>query len=265
MEFVHLSDLHLLASPAACQHGINPWQRVEWALATIAAFETRPAFSIITGDLVDHADDASYRLVQRAIAALDAIAGPVFVALGNHDARARFRRVVCGAAARQRQPWHASATVNGVQIITLDSSVPGHAYGRIDAAQLAWLADELARPAPGGRIIAMHHPPPPCPLTLLGDGFVLRDAEHLAAVIAGRGVMALLAGHIHQASTSLFAGVPAITAPGLAYTIEASSRRVLRATAGSGLLVGHIRQGRTVMGVVMHPGPSHALFSETAP
>jgi 3',5'-cyclic AMP phosphodiesterase CpdA len=83
MEFVHLSDLHLLASPASCQHGINPWQRVEWALATFAAFETRPAFSIITGDLVDHADDASYRLVRRAIAALDAIAGPVFVALGN--------------------------------------------------------------------------------------------------------------------------------------------------------------------------------------
>ena len=35
--------------------------------------------------------------------------------------------------------------INGLRLITLDSTVPGHHHGEVTDAQLAWLADVLAR------------------------------------------------------------------------------------------------------------------------
>ena len=41
--------------------------------------------------------------------------------------------------------------IDGLRIITLDTSVPGHHYGEINDSQLAWLADELDKKHPTAR------------------------------------------------------------------------------------------------------------------
>jgi hypothetical protein len=73
-------------------------------------------------------------------------------------------------------------------------------------------------------------------------------------------VLALLSGHIHIATASSFYGVPSITAPAVAYTVDPASREVVRALDGSGFLVGHVREGTAVIGTVLQPGPQNEIY-----
>ena len=54
--------------------------------------------------------------------------------------------------------------VDGLRIVSLDTSVPGYHHGEISDAQYEWLASVLAKPAPHGTLLAMHHPPIPVPM-----------------------------------------------------------------------------------------------------
>ena len=48
----------------------------------------------------------------------------------------------------------------------------------------------------------------------------LTGQDRLAQVLTGTDVRAVLAGHLHYATASLFAGVPVFVAPATAYTIR---------------------------------------------
>jgi Icc protein len=107
--------------------------------------------------------------------------------------------------------------VNGLRIIALDSTVPGHHYGAISDAQLDWLAEELSTPAPHGTILALHHPPVPSVLDL-AVLVELRDQAGLAEVLEGTDVRSIIAGHLHYSSTATFAGIPVSVASATCYT-----------------------------------------------
>jgi 3',5'-cyclic AMP phosphodiesterase CpdA len=87
----------------------------------------------------------------------------------------------------------------------------------VTADQLAWLAEQLAVPAPYGTILAMHHPPVPCVLDLAAT-VELRDQARLGAVLRGTDVRAILAGHLHYSTFATFAGIPISVASATCYT-----------------------------------------------
>ena len=107
--------------------------------------------------------------------------------------------------------------INGLRIITLDSTVPGHHHGEVVSEQLDWLAEELSVVAPHGTILAMHHPPLPSVLDL-AVLVELRDQPALAEVLYGSDVRSILAGHLHYSSTGTFAGIPVSVASATFYT-----------------------------------------------
>ncbi|HWR86724.1 MAG TPA: phosphodiesterase, partial [Rhodoglobus sp.] len=107
--------------------------------------------------------------------------------------------------------------VNGLRVIALDSTVPGHHHGEVSDAQLDWLAEELSTPAPHGTILAMHHPPLPSVLDL-AVSVELRDQGGLAEVLWGSDVRSIIAGHLHYSSTGTFAGIPVSVASATCYT-----------------------------------------------
>ena len=107
--------------------------------------------------------------------------------------------------------------INGLRVIALDSTVPGHHHGSVSDAQLDWLAEELSVAAPHGTILAMHHPPVPSVLDL-AVLVELRDQESLAEVIRGSDVRSIIAGHLHYSTTATFAGVPVSVASATCYT-----------------------------------------------
>jgi len=140
----------------------------------------------------------------------------VIWAIGNHDVRAGFRSYLLDQQPSD-DPVDAVYDLNGLRVITLDTTVPGHHYGELRATQLAWLADELARPARYGTILALHHPPVPSVLDL-AVLVELRDQHELAEVLRGTDVCSILAGHLHYSTTALFAGIPVSVASATCYT-----------------------------------------------
>ena len=63
--------------------------------------------------------------------------------------------------------------MDGLRIIALDTSVPGYHHGELTDAQLAWLADVLATPAPHGTLLALT-PPLPVPMMRAAEIIELR-------------------------------------------------------------------------------------------
>jgi len=136
--------------------------------------------------------------------------------MGNHDDRGAFRSQLLAEQASTR-PVDRVYDINGLRIITLDSTVPGHHYGEVTGEQLDWLAEELSTRAPHGTILAMHHPPLPSVLDL-AVAVELRDQSGLAEVLLGSDVRSIIAGHLHYSSTGTFAGIPVSVASATCYT-----------------------------------------------
>ncbi|MFD1722656.1 phosphodiesterase [Amnibacterium endophyticum] len=214
---LHLSDTHLLVPGGRLYDAIAPERSLQRIFADLEAAGTRPEAIVFSGDLADRGDEEAYRLLRDIVEpAAERLGAQVIWCMGNHDDRATFRRVLFGQHGSSR-PVDRVYDVNGLRVITIDTSVPGEHWGSLSGAQLDWLAEELASPAPHGTILAMHHPPLPCvqDLAVLVE---LREQHQLAEVVEGSDVRAILAGHVHFSTSGMFAGVPVSVASATCYT-----------------------------------------------
>jgi 3',5'-cyclic-AMP phosphodiesterase len=244
IRFLHLSDLHVGASPEHALHGVNSERATRALLAEASRRVPDPAFVLVTGDLSDDGEAAGYERVRAMLDQTFSAATPVLVGLGNHDGRPGFRAGYLGETAGQAgRPYFHATVVGGLRVVMLDSAVPGEVGGAIDPAQLAWLDDLLGAPAPLGTLVAIHHPPIRCPVARLNEIGLAAPAD-LEAVLRDRGVLGVLAGHIHMAHAGAFAGTLCSVAPSAVYLIDPTSRAEVRPYAGAGFNVGEVDGGR---------------------
>jgi 3',5'-cyclic AMP phosphodiesterase CpdA len=219
---VHLSDTHLTTLAEPLHGNVDADANLAEALAGLVPL--RPTALVITGDLADTgASDAYERLKAAVEPAAAQMGAEVIWVMGNHDAREPFREVLLGEigtdAAALAAPVDRVHDVDGLRIVVLDSTVPGHHHGEIAPEQLEWLRGVLAEPAPRGTLLALHHPPVPTPLGLMAL-VELRDQAALAEVLAGSDVRGILAGHLHYSTWSTFAGIPVSVASATCYTMD---------------------------------------------
>jgi Icc protein len=214
---LHLSDTHLLAGDGPLYGAVDSAERLGQIIAEIEASGARPEAIVVTGDVADKGEPGAYTRVRAIIEpAAERIGAQVIWAMGNHDERGAFRQELFGLQPTDR-PVDFVYDVNGLRVITLDTSVPGHHHGEVSPEQLDWLAEVLSEPAPHGTILAMHHPPVPSvqDLTVLVE---LRDQAALAEVVEGSDVLSIIAGHLHYSTSAVFAGVPVSVASATCYT-----------------------------------------------
>ncbi|WP_196821679.1 phosphodiesterase [Arthrobacter sp. CAN_A6] len=214
---LHMSDTHLVDGPEPLYGAVDSEERLSRIFADLQASGARPQAIVFTGDLADKGEAGAYAKLRAIVdpAALR-LGAQVIWAMGNHDDRAAFRSALLDQPAGTA-PVDAVYDVDGLRIITMDSSVPGHHYGEFTREQLRWLADELLVPAPNGTILALHHPPVPSvqDLSVLVE---LRDQRSLAEVVRGSDIRTILAGHLHYSTTATFAGIPVSVASATCYT-----------------------------------------------
>jgi 3',5'-cyclic AMP phosphodiesterase CpdA len=214
---LHISDTHLIGGDGPLYGDVDAHGLLSELLGQLNNSRVRPDAIVFTGDLADKGEPAAYRklrdLVEPFAADLDA---ELVWVMGNHDDRAEMRRLLLDEAPSMAPLDHARM-IDGLRIITLDTSVPGHHYGEIRAAQLDWLAEELATPAPNGSILALHHPPIPSVLDMAVT-VELRDQAPLGRVLRGSDVRAILAGHLHYSTNATFVGIPVSVASATCYT-----------------------------------------------
>jgi Icc protein len=227
----HLSDTHFLGADtsgaARALFGvIDTHRNLRRALEQLERSETNPAAIVFTGDLTDLGEKDAYQSLRQIVEpAATRMGSTVIWVMGNHDERSRFAAdlydEVCGGAAVPRTQDRVH-DIDGLRIIAFDSTVPGYHHGDITSKQLDWLAGELATPAPHGTLLALHHPPIPTPIDLMAL-LELRGQARLAEVIRGSDVRGILAGHLHYATHSTFAGVPVSVAAATCYTMDLSA------------------------------------------
>lgn len=214
---LHLSDTHFVGDGDLLHDSVDSDANLKSLFEGFARSNSTPEAIVFTGDLADTGRPDAYKrlrdIVEPAAAELGA---QVIWVMGNHDERGAFRAGLLDQDA-STEPIDRVFDVNGLRIIALDSTVIGQHYGELTDAQLEWLRDELATPAPDGTLIALHHPPVPSPLGLLAL-VELRDQHRLEEVIRGTDVRGVLGGHLHYSTASTFAGVPVSVASATCYT-----------------------------------------------
>ena len=214
---LHLSDTHLRAPGARLFDVIDGAERMQRTLASIVDSGVRPDALIFTGDLADLGEPEAYtRLRSLVEPAAAAIGARVMWVMGNHDDRVAFRSRLLDDESGDAAPYDRVEEIDGLRIVTLDSSVPGHHHGEVSDEQLDWLAQGLREPAPLGTVLAMHHPPVPAVLDLAAS-VELREQRRLAKVLRGTDVRAVIAGHLHYSTFATFAGIPVSVASSTCY------------------------------------------------
>lgn len=224
----HISDTHFLGGKRPLYGSVDTDRNLARALEQLEHSGAAPEAIVITGDLADLAEpDAYERLKAQFEPAAKRMGAEIIWVMGNHDERPPFSKVLLGV--ETDEPLDRVHHVGGLRIIALDSTVPGYHHGALTDAQLDWLRDELATPAPDGTLIALHHPPIPTPIEIMAI-IELQRQDLLADVVRGTDVRAILAGHLHYSTSGTFAGVPVSVASATCYTIDNSG--------GLGSLVG---------------------------
>jgi Icc protein len=214
---LHISDTHLIGGAGSLYGAVDADGRLDELLHQLKHSGLRPDAIVFTGDLADQGEPDAYRKLRAVVEPFAAELGAELVwVMGNHDNRAELRRFLLDEAPSMA-PLDRVRMVDGLRIVTLDTSVPGHHYGEIIGSQLDWLAGQLATPAPDGTILALHHPPIPSVLDLAVT-VELRDQAALGRVLKGTDVRAILAGHLHYSTNATFVGIPVSVASATCYT-----------------------------------------------
>lgn len=220
-QFVHASDTHISEQSAPRTRRLR--QLVD---------SVRPAFTIITGDLVRDAlrvPEAEARgYYELFVRERNAFRSPVYTAPGNHEifgietdkSGVQPTHPLFGKAMYRSYlgPDYYSFNVGGVHFVALNTvDVAGQWYhGHVDSLQLAWLARDLAVLRPQTTVVTFNHIPfysssetlngyddgPPAPTLITVNGkttfrHTVSNAADVLAVLASRRHELALGGHIH--------------------------------------------------------------------
>ncbi len=228
----HFSDTHLRHPDRPLVRGVlDPRVPLSELLAGLMLSGHAPEALLFTGDLSDDGTPESYRELRHLVEPIaDALGARVLWQNGNHDDRAVFRTELLGEPAGDT-PVNRVHWLGGLRLLCLDTTVPGRDHGEVAAESLAWLAAQLADPAPEGTVLAMHQPPVPV-VQDLAASWELVGQQRLAEVVRGSDVRCILGGHFHQTSYGSFAGVAVSAVTATSYTQDLFSGRGSRGHAG---------------------------------
>lgn len=213
---VHVTDPHFVAD-GLLYGEMDPQPGLAQVLDAIEASGLEPEAIIFSGDLTDKGKVEAYRLLKTVCDAYaERIGTRIIWAMGNHDDRTNFQRVMLDEEPLPG-PVYRRYHLGGLRVLVLDSSIPGFHHGEIGGDQLDWLAKELETPADDGTLLVLHHPPVP-PVQDLAVLSELRNQTGLARVLEGSDVIGILSGHTHCSLFSTFANIPVSVAASTSYT-----------------------------------------------
>jgi len=166
---------------------------------------------VISGDLADAPSAEEYDHLKRLLAPLKL---PFAAIPGNHDSREMMRSAFPNAAyAHPSGPLNQKIAVGELDLLLLDSSVPGKPHGELDAATLQWLDATLASSSDRSALLFLHHPPFVTGIWHM-DRQNLHNAGDLAEIVQRHPRVRMIAtGHVHRATLTMFAGRPCTICP----------------------------------------------------
>jgi 3',5'-cyclic-AMP phosphodiesterase len=213
-----ISDLHIKRPGAMAYGRVDTAKALEQCIAALNEFTPAPDFVVISGDLADTPTAEEYDHLKRLLAPLKL---PFASVPGNHDSREMMRAAFPASNyAQSSGPLDQRIEIAGLDLLLLDSSVPGKPHGRLDPATLEWLDVTLASSPQRPALLFLHHPPFSAGILHM-DRQNLFDADALALIVRRHPRVRLIAtGHVHRATLTMFAGVPTTICPAPNHAVD---------------------------------------------
>lgn len=215
---IQITDTHLGVEPGP----IRPGQRDSDAqLAAVLEDLQRqypaPDLMLVTGDLVEVPEAPAYERLVRHLSGLPA---PLLALAGNHDDRTLAHPIFTQAG----HGFEGERVIGPWLILAVDSSYPGHAAGRVPAAELQRIEDSIARHPAHWVLVAVHHP-----VVAIGSEWMdriglLNGEDFLARLTPHSRVRACVFGHIHQAFDQMHGDLRLLGGPATCVQFRPGSR-----------------------------------------
>jgi 3',5'-cyclic-AMP phosphodiesterase len=218
IRIAQISDLHIKPPGQLAYGRVDTAKALERCVAALNAFRPAPDFVVISGDLADTPSAEEYEYLKRLLATLKV---PFAAIPGNHDSRDMMRAAFPKAGyAFLSGPLNQNIEIGELDLVLLDSSVPGKPHGELDPPTLQWLdatlASSLERPA----LVFLHHPPFVAGIWHM-DSQNLHNAIELADIVKRHPRVQLVAtGHVHRATLTMFAGVACTICPAPNHAVD---------------------------------------------
>jgi len=263
LTFVHLTDLHV-GNPAVPDESLqsDTTTTLRTILGEVNRLRPIPAFVVVSGDLTNRGDDASYEAMKTIFAEAN-LPMPVLFALGNHDSRPAFYRAMLGETRDSTAPYDHDEVIGGLHLIVLDSTVAGRIGGALQPTQFTWLKDRLDAHPELPKLLVMHHGP------MLDEDDPATEWESIGAtatrqlreLVAGyKNIVGILSGHIHYDRVSNWYGIPLIVGIGQHNATDVVALGDgLRSLAGASLIVGTLRPSGLTVSFAPQPSDRREL------
>jgi len=229
----HISDTHLLGGSRKLFSRVDVKKNLTDLLERLRATGMTFDALVFTGDLADVAEPEAYRWIRGQVEPIaQELGARVVWVMGNHDEREPYARELFDEES-DGSPHDRVYDINGLRIISLDSTVPGYHHGKLEDSQLEWLTAQLANPAKHGTVLALHHPPIRSHNPLVRMIELFRQ-DKLEKVLHGSDVRTILGGHLHYSTFGTFAGIPVAVASATCYTVDMGTSQDSLMTAVDG-------------------------------
>jgi Icc protein len=213
-----ISDLHIKPPGTLAYGRVDTAKALEHCVAALNEFDPAPDLVVISGDLADTPLAEEYGYLKSLLAPLKL---PFAGIPGNHDSRGLMRAAFPSAGyASASGPLNQKIQLDELDLVLLDSSVPGKPHGELDASTLEWLDATLASSIDRPALLFLHHPPFKTGIWHM-DRQNLINAGDLAPIVRHHArVQLIAAGHVHRAALTMFAGVPATICPAPNHAVD---------------------------------------------
>lgn len=192
VRILQITDFHFRAQPGDRLLGVDTEETFLDTLTSALADGRTFDIALLTGDLAQDPEPATYRRLRERLSVLPS---PAYCLPGNHDDPDLMASVLVS----NRIHCEARILLDRWQIICLDSTLPGVPVGRLAPAQLD-LMESLLDEQPGRHaLIALHHHPAPSGSAWMDTMQLDNSAEFFARLQGYSQVRGIVFGHVHQA------------------------------------------------------------------
>lgn len=194
IRFAQITDCHLFADADGVLRGVRTHDSFSAVLDHLkSSMEREGAVDVVlaTGDLSQDETAESY---QRFADLVKQLGVPVYAIPGNHDAPKVMNQVFAETGVRVAR----GAGFGGWHIVFLNSQVDLNVDGRLDAAELSALDDEIEANSDCHILVAVHHHP--VRVGPWGKHIALLNADEMFDILDRYdNCRAVVWGHVHQA------------------------------------------------------------------
>jgi 3',5'-cyclic AMP phosphodiesterase CpdA len=218
VHIAQISDLHIKRAGSLACGRVDTARALERCVTALNEFKPAPDFVVISGDLADTPLVEEYDHLRGLLGQLRL---PFAAIPGNHDSRDLMRAAFPAAGyASAAGALNQKITLDELDLVLLDSMVPGKPHGELETSTLQWLDLVLASGSGRPALLFLHHPPFKAGIWHM-DRQNLVNSEELARIVRRHPRIQLIAtGHVHRAALTMFAGVPTTICPAPNHAVD---------------------------------------------